>query len=102
MLAVGQASAFKLLGKSMFVLGAGLSFYQGAQAYRQGDYGGAAKSGVDIVMGGVGLMGPVGATTSAVYFGVDMTIGWDRVGRAMLPTPEEMRMNKCYYPYGPR
>jgi hypothetical protein len=78
------ANGFRLLGKASFVIGGALNVSQGIQAYQQGNIGfannGAAKSGLDIIMGGVGVGGgPVGATASGLYFGVDMTVGWDAV-----------------------
>lgn len=81
-----RAAGYKLLGRTMFVVGAGFSAYQGVQAYRRGDNAAAAKSGLDIAMGGVGLMGPVGATASVLYFGVDMTVGWDQLLRTASKT----------------
>ena len=84
-LAIENAGSFKVLGRSMFYLGVGISAVQGVQAARQGNWGltdnGAAKSLLDIGMARVGLMGPYGAAASGVYFGVDMTVGWDTVGR---------------------
>ena len=96
------AKGYRVLGRSMAALGAGMSAVQGVKAVRQGDYfgpNGTAKSGLDIVMTGVGLMGPGGAIASGTYFAIDMTVGWEKV---LIPSAEEMRFNKCYYPYGPR
>ena len=85
-LALERAGAFRVLGKSMFYVGMGISAVQGGQSLLQGNYGGAAKSGLDITMGRVGLMGPWGAAASGIYFGVDMTVGWPYVGQELMLT----------------
>jgi len=81
------AGAFRLLGKAAGVLGMGMSLTQGVQAYRQGDKAEVATRGLDFVMGGVGTFGgPYGAAAGAVYFGVDMTVGWPYVGQELMLT----------------
>jgi RHS repeat-associated protein len=78
--AVGMAEELRFLGRAAGVGGMVLSTVQGVQAYRQGDNEGAAKSGVDLLMGGVGTFGgPLGGAAAGIYFGVDMTVGWKRV-----------------------
>lgn len=92
--AQGSADAFSLLGKSMFYLGASISAVQGVQAYRQGNYGRTAKSALDIVMGRVALAGPQGAAAGVLYFGVDMTVGWDStIQDAQKRAPSQCIMN---------
>jgi hypothetical protein len=82
--AVARAKAYRLLGRSAFALGAGISAYQGVQALRRGEYGKAGESGLDIIMGGVGVIGgPIGAGVSGGYFIID-TIGWGNVGRFLV------------------
>jgi RHS repeat-associated protein len=85
-LATEYAGALRVLGKSMFYAGSIISTVQGGQSLLQGNYGGAAKSGLDITMSRVGLMGPWGATASGIYFGVDMTVGWPYVGQELMLT----------------
>ncbi|WP_235789178.1 RHS repeat protein [Pyrinomonas methylaliphatogenes] len=87
--AVARANAYRLLGRSAFALGAGISAYQGVQALRHGEYGKAGKSGLDIIMGGVGVIGgPIGAGVSGGYF-IIATIGWGNVRRSLVtPLPQ--------------
>lgn len=65
-------------GKILFWVGTFASLYNGASQLVNKDYTGAAKSGVDITMGVVGLAGPIGFTVSGIYFIVDQTVGWDK------------------------
>jgi YD repeat-containing protein len=78
--ALEKAGAFRALSRVSFFVGAGISVYQGRQAFNRGDYSSAAHSGLDIGMSYVGTFtGPVGAGVAGLYFGVDATIGWKRV-----------------------
>ncbi|MGH9878697.1 MAG: hypothetical protein ACRD5H_13760, partial [Nitrososphaerales archaeon] len=79
--ALGRASGYRLLGKATFGIGTAISTVNLVQDARQGNYAGAAKNGLDIGMGTVGLVGgPVGAGVSAAYIVTDTVIGWDKVG----------------------
>ena len=81
-LAVRTASGFRGLGRAAGVVGMGISGYQAFSAFNQGNNRAGAKYTVDFVMGGVSTFGgPYGAAVGVVYFGVDATVGWDRVGR---------------------
>ena len=81
--AVGRASAAGLLGRATGGVGVVFSGYQGAEALRQGNTADAAKSGVDVGVGLVGIFGgPPGAAIGGGYFVVDTTIGWGEVGKA--------------------
>lgn len=87
--AVGNAQAFKILGRSMAVLSVGVSAAQGYEALQNNDKARAAKAGLDITMTGVGVFGgPVGATVSGTYLVIDL-IGWDKLKGCdkMLPRP---------------
>jgi len=98
-----EAGGLRVLGNVAGLIGIGFSASNLYSSVRSGDTPGAAKSGVDISMGGVGMFGgPVGATASAVYFGVDMTVGWPAVGKAVAPTPQECQRVDRYYRYGVR
>jgi len=89
-LATGKASAFGALGRAAGYGGIGLSAVQGYRSYKRGDNAGVAKSTLDAGMGYVGLRGGVpGAIASGVYFGVDLTVGWDGVGRAVANDPRD-------------
>ena len=71
-IAVENASAFNALGKKIFILSTGISIIQGGIALSNGDTGGAKKSGLDIIMSGVGTFGgPWGAGISGTYFFID-------------------------------
>jgi RHS repeat-associated protein len=81
-IATRTASGFRVLGRVAGVAGMGISGYQAYNAFSQGNNKAGAKYTVDFVMGGVGTFGgPYGAAAGVVYFGVDATVGWDRVGR---------------------
>jgi RHS repeat-associated protein len=75
--ALQVADHFKVVGKIAFAAGAVISSYQGAEAIGDGRYGDAAKSGLDIGMGVVGLGGPFGLLVSGSYFVTDTFFGWD-------------------------
>lgn len=88
--AVTKANAFSRLSKAAGLIGMGLRAVGAIQAYKAGNRGfannGAAKQSLDIVMGGISTFGgPWGAAAGAVYFGVDMTIGWDRMVNEVAP-----------------
>ncbi len=98
--AIGRAGALSLLSKIIGVAGAGFNVVQGVQSVRQGDNAAAAKSGVDAAMGVVGSFGgPVGAVAGGVYFGVDVTIGWPRVGRELMKCDAncQYRVRSCTF-----
>ena len=71
------ANAAKLAGRATFVTGAAMSTYEGVHHLESGNYAGVAKSGLDIGMGRVAALGPIGLTVSGFYFIIDATIGWD-------------------------
>jgi RHS repeat-associated protein len=82
-LAFEKAGAFRTAGRVVGVISIGISSYQAYSAFAEGDNSSGAKYSVDAVMGGVSFAGPYGAAAAGVYFGVDMTIGWPRVGRGL-------------------
>ena len=56
---------------------AGISLYQMSENLEEGDYAGAAKNGLDIAIGAIGVWGgPVGAGIAAVYFIGDAFDWW--------------------------
>ncbi len=70
--ALSKAGYFKLAGRGLFVVGTGISLYQGGDAILKGDYAGAAKSGLDIGMGAFSTFGgPPGWIIGGGYFGLD-------------------------------
>ena len=71
------ANGWKLVGRGFFYFGAAKSLYQGLVVDLPAhSYAGAASSGLDIGMAGVGEFGgPIGLTISAFYFGVGMLPG---------------------------
>ena len=84
-IAINKAGALTKLGKVAGIAGYTLSGIQTVQAYRQGGLRAAVKPGVDTAFGVLGTHGgPWGAGASGVYFGVDMTIGWPKMGQTAL------------------
>jgi hypothetical protein len=82
--ALGRADRYRLLGKAAFGLTTVFSGIQAYQNLQQGNYGGAAKNGLDITMAYIGIaFGLPGAIVSGSYFLVDTFVGWDNVGTAL-------------------
>lgn len=66
---MSRAGAFRIVGRGFFVVGTGISLYQGGDALLQGNYGAAMKSGFDITMGAVATFGgPPGLAVGGFYF----------------------------------
>ncbi len=89
---VKAATRFKIAGWVGFGLGAGISIYQGVDAYFSEEKDREkkmVKAGVDLAMGIVGLLGPVGFAIATVYFIVDtaISLGTDG-GSTILDLPE--------------
>jgi RHS repeat-associated protein len=81
-LAMERAGALGRFGKILGGAGMVVSIVQGAQAYKRGDKPGVIKATIDLGFGAAGTFGgPYGAGASAVYFGVDATVGWPAVSR---------------------
>jgi hypothetical protein len=68
-----------------------MSTFEGINKILKGDYSGAAKSGLDLTMGYIGTMGPIGFTISGIYFVVDTTVGWDKALESMDRNTRENR-----------
>lgn len=88
----GLKKVFRQGGKVTFILGAGLTVYDGFSKFQKKDYTGTAKSGLDGAMGTVGLFGPIGATISGIYFIIDFGIGWDNA----IPSYITVEKNKAF------
>ena len=83
--ALSKAGYFKLASRGLFVVGTGISLYQGGDALLKGDYAGAAKSGLDIGMGAFATFGgPPGWIIGGGYFALDALGAFDR---PMITTP---------------
>ena len=83
--ALSKAGYFKLASRGFFVVGTGISLYQGGQALLNGNYAGAAKSGLDIGMGAFATFGgPPGWIIGGGYFALDALGAFDR---PMITTP---------------
>jgi len=77
-IALGKARYFKAASKSFFAVGTGISLYQGYGAYKNGDYSGAAKSGLDVGMGAFATFGgPPGWIIGGGYFALDALGAFD-------------------------
>lgn len=77
--ALSKAGYFKLASRGLFVVGTGISLYQGGDALLKGDYAGAAKSGLDIGMGAFATFGgPPGWIIGGGYFALDALGAFDR------------------------
>lgn len=88
-LAVAKAGVFRVGARTFFFTGAAISGYQGYQNFRQQNYAGAAKNGLDIGMSAVGTFcGPYGVAVSGVYFTAD-TIGWKNIADSQLQVMQE-------------
>ncbi|PIW04745.1 MAG: hypothetical protein COW40_08260, partial [Cytophagales bacterium CG17_big_fil_post_rev_8_21_14_2_50_40_13] len=82
--ALTASKTWKIAGRGVFFVGAGISFYEGVVAYQSGDNAALAKAGVDLFFGAVGTFGgPIGLGISGVYFLVDSTVGWDNAFEAV-------------------
>ena len=55
--ALKASGVWKIAGRTAFVLGAGLSTYNGYSAYQLGDYAGVGKAGLDLTMGAIATFG---------------------------------------------
>jgi RHS repeat-associated protein len=74
-----RGKAFRLTGRFLFFAGAANTAYQ----YRNGNISGT-KACFDLCFSAAGTFGgPPGMAANAVYSGVDMTVGWPRVGQEM-------------------
>lgn len=83
--ALSKAGYFKLASRGFFVVGTGISLYQGGDALLNGNYAGAAKSGLDIGMGAFTTFGgPPGWIIGGGYFALDALGAFDR---PMITTP---------------
>ena len=77
--ALRKAGYFKLASRGLFVVGTGISLYQGAGALLRGDYAGATKSVFDIGMGAFATYGgPLGWVIGGGYFALDALGAFDR------------------------
>ncbi len=65
---VNGAKFYRRIGKGVFWLSTGLSFYSGVEAAIDGDYETAAKSGLDIAIGYLSMTGPIGFGIGVCYF----------------------------------
>jgi len=84
-MAISRFGRLQVVSRGAFATGTGISLIKGYSAYSKGDYEGVGKSGLDLYMGGVTMLGgPPGQITGGIYFGVDATIGWG----------EALRLNK--------
>lgn len=101
-LAVAKSGAFNALSKTTFVLGAGISGYEGVQNLREGNKAGATKNGIDIAFGAAGTFGgPIGLTVAGGYFVLDKVIGWENIHESQTKMandwPKELGPYTPYY-----
>jgi hypothetical protein len=77
--ALSRAGYFKLASRGFFVVGTGISLYEGGDALMTGNYAGAAKSGLNIGMGAFATFGgPPGWIVGGGYFLLDALGAFDR------------------------
>ncbi|MDD3141895.1 MAG: hypothetical protein PHX08_23430 [Lachnospiraceae bacterium] len=77
-IALSKAGYFKLASRVFFVIGTGISLYQGGDALLKGNYIGASKSGFDIGMGALATFGgPPGWVIGGGYFALDALGAFD-------------------------
>ena len=77
--AISRASALKIASRGIFVIGAGISVYQGIVAYQNEDYQSVLKSGLDVAMGAVATFGgPAGLVVGGGYFALDAIGAFDK------------------------
>ncbi len=81
--ALNASKAYRIAGRLTFAAGAFISGYEGYNHLRAGNYAGFSKSGLDIGMGAVGFLGPIGLGVSAGYFIIDSTIGWNNAFQSL-------------------
>ena len=81
--ALNASKAYRIAGRLTFAAGAFISGYEGYNHLRAGNYAGFSKSGLDIGMGAVGFLGPIGLAVSAGYFIIDSTIGWNNAFQSL-------------------
>ena len=82
---MSRASAFKLASRGFFVVGTGISLYQGGDALLKGDNSRATKSGLDIGMGALATFGgPPGWIVGGGYFVFD---AFGTFNRPIITTP---------------
>lgn len=67
----GKTGIGHVAGNTIAIVGVGTCVYVGVDAIIKKDYNGAKKAGVDLIMTGVGTMGPIGFVISTVYFLID-------------------------------
>ena len=83
--ALSKAGYFKLASRGLFVIGTGISLYQGGDALLNGNYAGTFKSGLDISMGALATFGgPPGWIIGGGYFLLD---AFGAFNRPMITTP---------------
>lgn len=89
--ALSRARGFKVAGRFLFYAGALNTTYQ----YRQGNISGT-KAAFDIGFSAAGTFGgPWGIGANAIYSGVDMTVGWPRVGQEFVKTYSDPNVQKA-------
>ena len=88
----GGSARLKGAGRICFYVGSLLSVADILSKGMDRDYGGVAKSGLDLVMSIVGTAGPIGFTISGMYFIIDQTIGWDNASKSYI----EVEKNKAF------
>ena len=67
-----------------------------------GNYSGAMKSGLDIAMGRISMMGIPGLVVGGIYFGIDATIGWDNAFQSLdsITTQNRAILGNGWHPMG--
>ena len=86
---LSKAGYFKIASRGFFVVGTGISLYQGGDALLDGNYAGAAKSGFDIGMGAYATFGgPPRWIIGGGYFALD-ALG--TFNRPLIPTANKLR-----------
>jgi RHS repeat-associated protein len=69
---------FKMAGRGVFFLSAGVSVIEGFGNLYGRNYPGAIKSGIDIGIGwATAFGGPIGWTVGAGYYSIEYTMGWE-------------------------
>jgi len=81
----GTANILKTAGRGFFVVGSTISLVQGFNKYRNGDYVGTGKSGLDIGVGALSTFGgPVGLLIGTPYYLIDSFEGWDNAWQSAM------------------
>jgi hypothetical protein len=103
--ALSKAGYFKLASRGLFIVGTGISLYQGGNALLKGDYAGATKSGLDIGMSAFATFGgPFGWIFGSGYFALDALGAFDRpisipFSPSVFPLQDKTSVNKLLIPY---